>query len=159
MTRYRGVLLVLWQAPTRRFRGGMNFFCRGIVSRSIRRRLQEPARRMRGSAEPTEPRAPLRFSAQSALLQRPDIRAHVRFDERRLETELWSELRHRRGRKLPETVKPRVLPPPRQSSTLPSSMRPSSGKRVHPRDAKRSGSRLRSAPCPRRVRDVAQAML
>ena len=43
---------------------------------------------------------------------------HVRFDERRLETELWRELRHRHRRKQSETVQPRSLRPPRQSSTL-----------------------------------------
>ena len=43
---------------------------------------------------------------------------HVRFDERRLETELWRELRHRHGRKPPANSTPRSLRPPRQSSTL-----------------------------------------
>ena len=50
---------------------------------------------------------------------KPDaVIPHVRFDERRLETELRRELRHRHRRKQPETVLPRSLRPPRQSSTL-----------------------------------------
>ena len=50
---------------------------------------------------------------------KPDaVIPHVRFDERRLETELWRELRHRHRRKQSETVQPRSLRPPRQSSTL-----------------------------------------
>jgi hypothetical protein len=50
---------------------------------------------------------------------KPDaVIPHVRFDERRLETELRRELRHRHRRKQSETVQPRSLRPPRQSSTL-----------------------------------------
>ncbi len=50
---------------------------------------------------------------------KPDaVIPHVRFDERRLETELRRELRHRHRRKQPETVQPRSLRPPRQSPTL-----------------------------------------
>jgi hypothetical protein len=48
----------------------------------------------------------------------PDADPHVRFDERRLETELWSldcDTARRKGR----TIAERHLPPPRQSSTLP----------------------------------------
>jgi len=51
---------------------------------------------------------------------KPDaVIPHVRFDERRLETELRRELRHRHRRKQSKTVQPRSLRPPRQSSTLP----------------------------------------
>ena len=53
------------------------------------------------------------------LVREPDAgNPHVRFDERRLETESWRGVRHRRSAKAAGNGYPLRLPPPRQSSTL-----------------------------------------
>ena len=52
--------------------------------------------------------------------EEPDaVVPHVRFDERRLETEPWSGLRHRPTAKAAGNSHSPDLKPPRQSSTLP----------------------------------------
>ena len=54
------------------------------------------------------------FDLAMQIQRKPDAAIpHVRFDERRLETELRRELRHRHRRKQSETVQPRSLRPPR----------------------------------------------
>ena len=89
--------------------------------------LQGGNRQLRGRLRGTRPSAG-RGNAGSG--RRPDAASeaaderrnagnlHVRFDERRLETELRRGVRHRHRRKAAGNSYPLCLPPPRQSSTL-----------------------------------------
>ena len=84
---------------------------------------------------------------------KPDaVIPHVRFDERRLETELRRELRHRHRRKQSETVQPRSLRPPRQSSTLLARFLQRRGVEVHVMQAS-------SLPVDRRARRAKTDMI
>ena len=84
------------------------------------------------------------------LVREPDAgNPHVRFDERRLETEQWRGARHRYCESRRETATPTDLTPPRQSSTL-------LNRKIR-YSPDQTGSRLRESPSFPRLHPRGQA--